>query len=187
MNDYPKISGLHYDERAGVWRRCLTAGRMDLRCHLSSSSKSSQTSQQYTGGAVSGSGVQALGSRNSIGNTSNNINTSSTNSAQTNSNNKSTANSTANSNNKLTVKGSGQISYTTNNTGLSGGDLQNLTSAISGIAQGAGGGSTLYASPPTLNIPGVSANAGGGFNWKLWGGIALAAAAGVYWFFFRKK
>jgi hypothetical protein len=70
---------------------------------------------------------------------------------------------------------------------LSGGDLQNLTSAISGIAQGAGGGSTLYASPPTLNIPGVSASGGSGFNWKLWGGIALAVAAGVYWFFFRKK
>jgi len=150
---------------------------------------SSSTSATQVSGAItsSGSGTTTEGTKNSIGNTSNNIKTSSTNSAQTNSNNKSTANSTANSNNKLTVTGSGQVSYTTNNTGLSGGDLQNLTSAISGIAQGAGGGSTLYASPPTLNIPGVSASGGSGFNWKLWGGIALAVAAGVYWFFFRKK
>ena len=173
-SDYPKISGLHYDERSGVWRRCYSSHRLHLVSHFSSSS-SSQASTQNAPQTVSGQSQAIQGSKNAIGNTTTSVKNA----------NKTSNASTVDSNNKISVANGGSVNYNTTNAGLTGADLAMFGNAITQAtgSSGSGGGTAVYNTPPAGTLATVAS--GSNIKWIIAGAIGLVAF-GLF-FFLRKK
>ena len=177
MTDYPPISGLHYDARAGVMRRVLPAGRMErhFRFHISASS-SDQKSVQDTA-TTSGGSSTVQGERNQLhfGNE--------TRSSQQNNNSVNTTNRTSsNSGNKV---GNGStVNFTTNTNGVTADTLSALSNLVSQSSSAHDSGVTVNNTPPVGTINATAKAT----NWLLIiGGSVAAIIAGLFFFFRSKK
>ncbi len=154
---------------------------MELRCHFSSSSSTSNP-KQTTGGATSGGATGTAGDNNSIGNTDTRVQTSSNTQANTS------------SNTNVTANGGSTVSYTTNNNGITPQDLAlfgNLTATNSNPLSSSSGGGGVSAGGVTVMNPAQPAvtaitTAAASVRWYVWAG--LAAAGLLAWkLFFNKK
>ena len=177
-NDYPKISGLHFDERSGVYRRCLPCGRIEsnLRFHFSPSSSSSSAAS-YNGNA-SGQAQQAQGNKNAIGNTTTTVKNSASNSN----------NSTTNSGNKVSVAKGGNLNYVTNTAGFSAADIGNLFKSIGGGGSGGGTGAAGGGGVSVFTTPNAALSTASTSSTVKWAIIAaVATVIGVLWSIYRKK
>lgn len=134
-------------------------------------SKSSQSSNQFTGGAVAAGGAEALGNKNTIGNTTTNVKTDSR------------ISSVKDSNNKIAVANGGAVNYTTNNTGISGADLATFGNEIAKATSGGGGGG-VQVSNATPGGAAVMAQAST-VRWGLIAAIAGVVVVAIY--FFKSK
>ena len=176
-NDYPKAAGVFFDHASGVTRRQYHAGRMDLRCHKSTSSSASNAAQNTQ--TVSGAGSPStMGTRSPATSGSHAV----------------VAGGAVDQNNGgYNIKTGGALTITTTtDLGAVQGALGLANSAIGAVASGAAGSSQALSDLLASQLASQQNTASGGAatsskTFLVTIGLIVAAALAGVWLWKRKK